>query len=53
MQVTTGRDHTCPLLETGAIRCWGDGDDGTLGYANNNTIGDDELPSAAGDVSVW
>ena len=45
-----GRDHTCALLETGAVRCWGRSAYGQLGYGNTVTIGDDELPASAGDV---
>ena len=44
--------HTCALLTTGAVRCWGLGDDGQLGYGNTNAIGDDETPASAGDVAV-
>lgn len=44
--------HTCALLTTGAVRCWGIGSYGVLGYGNTNTIGDDEPPSSAGDVNV-
>ncbi len=47
-----GQLHTCALLEAGTVRCWGNGSDGALGYGNTNTIGDDEDPSAAGDVPV-
>jgi alpha-tubulin suppressor-like RCC1 family protein len=42
--------HTCALLETNAIRCWGNGGHGRLGYGNTNNIGDDETPMSAGDV---
>jgi len=47
-------NHTCAIMESnGAVRCWGDGGDGRLGYGNLNNIGDDEPPSAAGDVPVF
>jgi alpha-tubulin suppressor-like RCC1 family protein len=52
VQIGAGDQHTCVLLETGAVRCWGSGDRGQLGYANTNMIGDDEKPSSAGDVNV-
>ena len=32
--------------------CWGDSSVGELGYSNTNTIGDNELPSTAGTVSI-
>ncbi|MCA9652009.1 MAG: hypothetical protein KC501_18985 [Myxococcales bacterium] len=50
--VDAGSVHTCALLHRGAVRCWGDGTNGRLGYGNTDHIGDDELPSAAGDVDV-
>jgi cysteine-rich repeat protein len=48
-QVAAGGNHTCALLTTGAVRCWGNG---ALGYGNVSTIGDDEVPASAGDVNV-
>lgn len=44
-------DHTCAVLTTGAVRCWGAGNNGALGYANTNTIGDNESPLAI-DVDI-
>ncbi|MEZ4428356.1 MAG: hypothetical protein R3A51_11785 [Nannocystaceae bacterium] len=45
-------NHTCAVLEGGAVRCWGSGAFGQLGYGDTNTIGDDETPEAAGDVAL-
>jgi alpha-tubulin suppressor-like RCC1 family protein len=50
--VAAGTSHTCALLEGGSVRCWGAGMKGALGYGNTSTIGDNELPSSAGDVSI-
>ena len=50
--VTAGLAHTCARLDNGAVRCWGLGADGRLGYANTTTIGDDESPAAAGPVDL-
>jgi cysteine-rich repeat protein len=52
VQIAAGREHTCALLDTGAIRCWGNDLGGRLGYANGNVIGDNETPASAGDVAV-
>ena len=51
-QVAAGGEHSCALMVGGAVRCWGLGIDGQLGYANVDDVGDDELPSAAGDVPL-
>ena len=51
-QLAAGGRHTCALLSDGTVRCWGDDNFGQLGYGNTNVIGDDELPSSVGPVSV-
>jgi cysteine-rich repeat protein len=51
-QVVTGSAHTCALLHTGQVRCWGYGYWGRLGYGNTQDIGDDETPASAGDVDL-
>jgi cysteine-rich repeat protein len=52
VQLAAGWEHTCALLETGAVRCWGWGEDGRLGYGDTTTIGDTETPATVGDVDV-
>ena len=52
VQVAVGDVHACAQLNTGAVRCWGLGVLGSLGYGNQDTIGDDENPAEAGDVNV-
>lgn len=52
LQVTGGYGHTCVLMDTGAVRCWGSNNHGQLGYGNTNDIGDDETPAIAGDINV-
>jgi len=47
-----GRYHACAVLPDAKVRCWGYGGDGALGYANLNTIGDDEAPAVAGPVDL-
>jgi alpha-tubulin suppressor-like RCC1 family protein len=50
--ISAGDYHTCAILDTGAVRCWGDGADGRLGYGNTTTIGDDETPDTVGPVDL-
>lgn len=52
VQISAGIYHTCALLSTGAVRCWGEASYGQLGYGNMNDIGDDETPASAGSVNV-
>ncbi len=52
VQIAGGGGHTCALLDTGKVRCWGWGHHGQLGYGNADEIGDDETPASAGDVDV-
>lgn len=47
---STGIGHTCAILANGAIRCWGNGFSGQLGYGNTTSIGDNETPASAGNV---
>jgi alpha-tubulin suppressor-like RCC1 family protein len=53
VQITAGSFHTCALLDTGKVRCWGNGANGRLGYGNAFSIEDDETPASVGDVSVF
>jgi alpha-tubulin suppressor-like RCC1 family protein len=48
--ISAGYNVTCAALEDGAVRCWGAGMYGGLGYGNTDNIGDDEAPVIAGDV---
>jgi alpha-tubulin suppressor-like RCC1 family protein len=50
--IVAGGAHTCALLTTGKVRCWGYNDYGQLGYGNTTNGGDNGLPSAAGDIQV-
>lgn len=50
VEIAAGYQHTCALLDTGALRCWGEGTFGALGYGDTNAIGDAETPASAGDV---
>jgi alpha-tubulin suppressor-like RCC1 family protein len=50
--VVTGQSHSCALLESGHVRCWGLGRHGALGYGNTDNVGDDEDPALAGDLDL-
>jgi cysteine-rich repeat protein len=52
IQISAGWAHTCAVLASGSVRCWGAGSGGLLGYGNEDNIGDDETPASAGDVDV-
>jgi alpha-tubulin suppressor-like RCC1 family protein len=52
VQLAAGGDHSCVVLDKGAVRCWGSGIEGQLGYGNFDNIGDDETPAFAGDVNL-
>src|SRR5262245_22787572 len=47
-----GGTHVCVILDGGSLWCWGDGDDGALGYGNANHVGDDETPGDVGPVNI-
>ena len=49
--MATGNFHSCAVT-TSALRCWGFGGNGQLGYGNAKSIGDDETPSSAGPVEL-
>jgi alpha-tubulin suppressor-like RCC1 family protein len=50
--ITAGNFHTCALLAGGAVRCWGYGGDGELGYGSTSNVGDDEVPAIVGPVDL-
>jgi len=53
VQIAAGGFHTCALLDTGKVRCWGDGSRGQLGYGNIQRVGDNETPAVVGDVPLF
>jgi alpha-tubulin suppressor-like RCC1 family protein len=52
IRISAGKDHTCAVMATGNVRCWGRNQYGQLGYGNTDTIGDNEQPWQAGDVKL-
>ncbi|MBL8777231.1 MAG: hypothetical protein JNK12_14910 [Acidimicrobiales bacterium] len=47
VQVTAGTDHSCALLGTGEVKCWGGNAYGQLGVGDTDTRGD--TPGELGD----
>ncbi len=41
--IGAGDAHTCAILDTGAVRCWGFGGQGRLGYGASTSVGDTPL----------
>jgi alpha-tubulin suppressor-like RCC1 family protein len=50
--LAAGGGVTCAALAGGRLRCWGDNSLGQLGLGHTRDIGDDEAPSAAGDIDL-
>jgi alpha-tubulin suppressor-like RCC1 family protein len=50
--ITAGGYHTCAILDTARVRCWGRGGDGELGYGNTRSIGDNETPGSVAPVKL-
>jgi len=50
--ISANGGHTCAVLDNGSVRCWGYGFNGELGYGNQDNIGDNETPAAAGPVNL-
>lgn len=46
-QVTLGDEHTCVILDTNEVKCWGDGSYGSTGYDDENYRGGDPGDMAA------
>lgn len=40
--ISAGSTHTCAVLDSGRVTCWGDNPDGRLGLGHTNNIGDNE-----------
>jgi len=51
-RIAAGGDHTCAILQSGALRCWGRNDFGQLGHGNTANIGDNETVFSAGDIDL-
>lgn len=51
-EIVTGGRHSCALLSTGQVRCWGYGAEGALGLGGIFSIGDNELPTTFSTISI-
>ena len=50
--ISAGGDHTCVILDNGAVECWGVALDGQLGYGNVDNVGTATTPGQAGPVDL-
>ena len=50
--LAAGTSHSCAIMRTGEVRCWGRGSGGVLGYGDTEDVGDDETPASAGSVAL-
>lgn len=50
--VSAGGSHSCAVLKSGDVQCWGAGFYGQLGYGDTQSVGDDEAPNTAGIVDI-
>ncbi len=51
-RVAVGGNHSCVITNEAKVRCWGRNNSGQLGYGHNQSIGDNEAPNSAGDISL-
>ena len=52
VDLVAGNAHTCVVLDTNEVRCWGNGPGGALGQPGFETIGDDEPANAVPVVKL-
>jgi cysteine-rich repeat protein len=52
VELTMNDFHSCILMADMAVRCWGNGNGGQLGYGDSENIGDDEFPISITDVAI-
>jgi alpha-tubulin suppressor-like RCC1 family protein len=52
VEIVSGALHSCALLDTGRVRCWGANFEGQLGYGLRENVGEQRAPAAVGDVPL-
>ncbi len=52
VSLAVGFNHSCAVLESGDVRCWGSGAFGATGYAAFENVGDDETPASLPPVRI-
>jgi alpha-tubulin suppressor-like RCC1 family protein len=52
MGITAGFSHTCDVLSSGAVECWGNNDNGALGNATSTPCASDSTPCSLTPVPV-
>ncbi len=54
VEIAAGKNHTCALLDSGHVRCWGANQQGQAGYSIFTNLGDEigETPALLGDVPL-
>ncbi|MBD63684.1 MAG: hypothetical protein CME62_00625 [Halobacteriovoraceae bacterium] len=52
IDLSAGMNHSCAVLESGKVLCWGDNSKGQLGLGHTDTIGDDEDLSLAAKLNL-
>lgn len=52
IQVSADYEHSCAVLQGGAVRCWGWNLFGQLGLGHTANIGDNELPTSVSPIDL-
>lgn len=52
IQIATGGHHSCAVVESGKVKCWGFNSSGQLGLGHTNNMGDDELLNSIPFVQI-